>query len=110
MNVDEQIKITNNQICKNIDRITPDDVWLISQNILSALRTFVEAVSVKLAWESDYTNDIFKSKAKSFIWTNYGFIFKFHRCLQITESHYIQTEDNSQRLMWKYYEYIRNFW
>ena len=106
MLVDEQILISNQQICKNIDRITSDDIWFISQNILSALRTFVEAISVKLVWENNYTNEIFKSKAKAFIWTNYDYLFKFHKRLQISESHYIQSEDNSKRLMWKYYEYL----
>ncbi len=34
------------------------------------------------------------------------FLFKFHKLLQMTASHYTKSEENSERLMLKYYEYL----
>lgn len=72
------------------------------------MRTFVEAVSVKTAKQNEYTHNIYKDIARPFIQTQskYKFIYKFHQNLQVSKSHYSPNEQNSERLMLKYYEYL----
>lgn len=108
MKTDEQIVISNTTICKNISVFSWEDRWFLSQNILNELRTFIEAVAVKIAKQDEYTHDIYKDIARPFIQTQskYKFIYKFHQNLQVSKSHYSQNEQNSERLMLKYYEYL----
>jgi DNA replication protein DnaC len=97
-------------ICKNIDRFDASERGLLSQNILSQLRNFVELISL-IAYsngqdiEINYEN-IKKSNAFVKSRGNLKFLSKFHRLLQITVSHYTLDEENSERLMLKYYEYL----
>ena len=60
-NVDEQIRISDDAICKLINKFEVDERGFISQNILNKLRTFVEAVSVKTSGENEYSYDIFQN-------------------------------------------------
>ena len=110
-------------ICKNIDELA----WnrgLLSQNILSNLRNFVEHIAVKIKFEYDKKNSpsVVKSEINyrdieeslKFIKSHgqYSFLSKFHKLLQRSVSHYSRDENNSERLMLKYYEYllyIKNF-
>ena len=108
MKVDEQINISNLAICKNIDKFSWDDRWFLSQNILDKLRTFVEAIAVKLAKEEEYNHDVYKEIARPIISSSskFKFLYRFHENLQVSKSHYEQSEQNSERLMMKYYEYL----
>src|SRR5690606_38023501 len=83
---------------------------LLSQNILSQLRNFVEYISLKIFSngrdiEISYENI---GRALEFVKANgkYRFLNGFHKLLQITVSHYTLDEENSERLMLKYYEYL----
>ncbi|HOX29919.1 MAG TPA: ATP-dependent RecD-like DNA helicase [Candidatus Paceibacterota bacterium] len=107
-NVDEQINISNEAICKLIDTFGAEERGFLSQNILDKLRTFVEAVSVKAAGETEYSYDIFQDKAKHYVAAraDLRFLSKFHRRLQESKSHYASNEEASERLMLKYYEYL----
>ena len=107
-NVDEQINISNKVICKLIDTLGVDERGFLSQNILSNLRTFVEAVAVKAVGETEYSYQIFQDKAKDYIASkaNLRFLSKFHKYLQSSKSHYATDEEVSERLMLKYYEYL----
>lgn len=107
-NVDEQINISNDAICKLIDKFETDERGLLSQTILDQLRNFVEAVSVKTTGETQYSYQIFQDKAKNFIAARSGlrFLSKFHKYLQLSKSHYATDEDASERLMLKYYEFL----
>ncbi|WP_223670265.1 hypothetical protein [Kangiella shandongensis] len=114
ISVNEQINTSNTTICKLIEQYTPDERGFLSQNILSHLRTFVEAVVVKAAGETNYNYEIFQNKGKPYLSArgHLKFLRLFHRSLQKTVSHYLPTEENSERLMLKYYEYllkIKNF-
>ena len=110
MNVDEQIKISNKAICKLIGTLTLGDAGrgLLSQAILSNLRPFVEAISVKVTGETEYSYQIFKKKAKHYVSAraDLKFLSKFHKFLQPTVSHYLPSEEGSERLMLKYYGYL----
>lgn len=105
---DEQIKISSDAICKLIENLKADERGFFSQNILTKLRTFVEAVAVKATGESEYSYDIFQTKAKPYIYTraDLRFLRRFHKFLQQTISHYLPDEEKSERLMLKYYGYL----
>lgn len=106
--VDEQINICDQAICKLIETFGAEERGFLSQNILNNLRTFVEAISVKASGETEYSNDIFKNKAKDFVAAraDLRFLSKFHKRLQESKSHYATDEEASERLMLKYYEYL----
>lgn len=110
MKIDSAILVINENICKNIDKFDASDRGLLSQNILSKLRHFVEHISLKAysnGQDIEITYDNIK-KANDYVKGkgNLKFLGKFHRLLQITVSHYTLDEGNSERLMLKYYEYL----
>ena len=116
--VEQMIINVDKNICNNIANIYANRGFL-SQNILSQLRNLVEAVAVKIYLDSvdeekQHTkyNQIKQSikyiKSKS----KFSFLSKFHCFLQQSASHYTQDENNSERLMLKYYEFlikVKNF-
>ena len=106
--VDDQINISDEAICKLIDTFGADKRGFLSQNILEHLRTFIEAVSVKVIGETEYSYDIFQNKAKNYVAvkSDVRFLSKFHKFLQHSKSHYATDEESSERLMLKYYEYL----
>lgn len=102
----------NQNICKNLDLISKENRGFISQNLLAQFRTLVEILAVKYYMKYTRRNLSYNwmviKKATEYLKRNPKLIFlnKFHSCLQITESHYIQTEDGSERLMLQYFEYL----
>lgn len=110
MRIDNQILSIDKTICDNISKFKESERGLLSQNILSQLRNFVEHISLKIYGkgkdiENSYTNI---KLAVSYVRVrgNLRFLAKFHDFLQITASHYTLDEENSERLMLKYYEYL----
>lgn len=116
MKINEEIENINKTICKNIENMNINERGFYSQNILANLRNLVETVCLKIYsndqdLEVNYDNI---KKALSIISTKgkYRFLSRFHKFLRITTSHYTPSEENSERLMLKYYEYllrIKNF-
>ena len=111
LNIDQAILNTDKVICDNISTLGADNRGLLSQNILSQLRNFVEYIAQKVyAKGSDIDpNDYeLKKEAISYIKTNsnYRFLVKFHDLIQKASSHYTIDENGSVRLMLKYYEYL----
>ncbi len=106
--VDEQIKILDKAICRHIENFEIEKRGALSQDVLKNLRDFVEAVSVKASGETEYSYKIFQNQAKHYISARAGlnFLSKFHKYLQKTVSHYLPDEENSERLMLKYYGYL----
>src|SRR5680860_398910 len=103
--VDEQIKTSNELICKNIQKITPDEIGFYSGNILNELRTLVEVVAVKISGETEYNHDMFNN-IKSNVIGKYKFLSQFHQLLQKSSSHFSEIGENAQRLILKYYVYL----
>lgn len=110
--IDGKILDINKVICGNIARFDDSERGLLSQNILSQLRNFVEHISLKALAASrgqdiENTYDNIQD-ALVYIKTrgDLRFLTKFHKLLQITASHYTLDEENSERLMLKYYEYL----
>ncbi len=108
--IDNDILNIDRVICGNISRFDSTERGLLSQNILSQLRNFVEYISLKIfsngrEIEISYENI---GRALEFVKANgkYRFLNGFHKLLQITVSHYTLDEENSERLMLKYYEYL----
>ncbi len=108
--IDTEILNIDKVISANIDRFNTSERGLLSQNILSQLRNFVEHISLKAysnGKDIDNSYDNIK-KAETYIKTrgDLRFLSNFHKLLQKTISHYTPDEENSERLMLKYYEYL----
>ncbi len=108
--IDCEILNIDKVICGNINKFDASERGLLSQNILSQLRNFVEYISLKIYSkgrdiEISYENIV---EAGAYVSSrgNLKFLTKFHNLLQITASHYTLDEENSERLMLKYYEYL----
>ncbi|MFY0599877.1 MAG: AAA family ATPase [Cyclobacteriaceae bacterium] len=108
--IDEQIRAISKVICANIDTQAVLGRGLTSQNIIAQLRNFVEHIALKefsngADLENSYQNI---QNALSYIKTKgqLKFLQRFHKLLQITASHYTLDEENSERLMLKYFEYL----
>lgn len=108
--IDQDILKINTAICKNIEKFEAPERGLLSENILKYLRDFVEHIALKeYAGGGDIENTypniqlaIADLKSKGHL----RFLSKFHHFLQIATSHYTLGEENSERLMLKYYEYL----
>jgi energy-coupling factor transporter ATP-binding protein EcfA2 len=109
-NIDNHILDIDKVICSNIDKFDSTERGLLSQNLLSHLRNFVEHISLKVYSNGRDIEDTWGNieKANAWVKTNgkLKFLSKFHRLLQKTASHYTLDEENSERLMLKYYEYL----
>ncbi len=46
--LDKQIKDIDNVICKNIEMLPHNERWIVTENILSQLRNFVEHIALKI--------------------------------------------------------------
>lgn len=110
--IDSEILIIDKAISGNIEIFDDSKRGLLSQNILGQLRNLIELISLK-AYNNDknesleFGQDTLKIGNKYVSQrANLRFLYKFHQLLQITASHYTKSEENSERLMLKYYEYL----
>ena len=109
--IDKAILDTNLAICKNVESFDKSERGLLSQNILSQLRNFVEYIAGKIyanGADVDPNNYPQKGVAIEYLKSRgeLQFLHKFHNLLQLSVSHYTIDEDGSERLMLKYYEYL----
>jgi len=108
--IDAKILDINKVICKNITKSDSTERGFLSQNILSHLRNFVEYISFKIYSNGQDIEHIHENikQANKHITTKgkLSFLYKFHSFLQKSSSHYTLDEENSERLMLKYYEYL----
>jgi hypothetical protein len=110
LKIDQDILKIDTAICKNIEKFKAPERGLLSENILKYLRDFVEHIALKeysggVDIENTYQNiqlAIADLKSKGHL----RFLSKFHHFLQSATSHYTPGEENSERLMLKYYEYL----
>ncbi len=111
LKIDKAILTTSDMICRNISSFNEVNRGLLSQNILSNLRNFVEYIAKKIYAQgediSPHTDEL-RKEAIRYIKVHGEFrdIYEFHTLLQKSTSHYTMTEDASERLMLKYYEYL----
>lgn len=110
--LDEEIRNIDSVICENIEKAQIYNRGFMSQNILTRLRNLIEHIALKILsnvneeeLEINYANI---EKAVSYIKSTakFGFLSKFHRFVQNSVGHLTPTNENSERLMLKYYEYL----
>lgn len=111
LRIDKAIQDTNEVICDNISQLSFVNRGLLSQNILSQIRNFVEYVAIKAYSNgqdvdpNDYTLNVAALKDMQRR-GDLRFLYKFHEMLQKSVSHYTVDRDGSERLMLKYYEHL----
>lgn len=108
--IDSHITAIDKVICANIQKFTAEERGLLSQNILSQLRNFVESIALKIYSNGNDIEITYPNIEKSVTFIksrgDLKFLNRFHKLLQITTSHYTIDEEGSERLMLKYYEYL----
>lgn len=111
-NLDLEIKNIDDVIFENIERDIDYDRGFMSQNILTRLRNLIEHVALKIlsnvkGMELEITYENIDESIK-YIRTvsKYKFLTKFHRFVQNSVGHLTPTNENAERLMLKYYEYL----
>mgnify|MGYP007083918032 FL=1 len=110
LQIDKQILNSDKIICRHINNLCNSTRGEISQDILSQLRHFVENILLKIyanGNDIEDTQDNVKQAvkyAKNQEWLRY--LSRFHHFLQVSVSHRTLEEENSERLMLKYYEYL----
>lgn len=108
--VDSQITSVTRNISQNIDSLSHDRA-LLAQNLLAQLRNLIEAVAVRLQSNSGDTEFHYNATGGAVEWLGsqgkeINFLYRFHKLVQMSASHYTFEGDASERLMLKYYEYL----
>ncbi len=108
--IDKAILDIDKLLCANIDKFDVTERGILSQNMLSQLRNFVEHISLKIFSNGDDIKINYENieEANAFVGRmgKLKFLKKFHSLLKISASHYTLDEENSERLILKYYEYL----
>lgn len=108
--IDTAILTIDKAISKNIELFDDSERGLLSQNILSQLRNFLEHIALKAFSNGQNIENTYENieKANAYVKSrsDLKFLNKFHKFLQPVASHYTLDEENSERLMLKYYEYL----
>ena len=110
--IDKRIMEANSNIERNINKFSNNDRGFLSQNLLNALRTFVEYVAVKIYLTGKTETVNYDNKTVRIALNDIKsrgeikFIERFHYYLQISRSHYVEKDDAAERLMLKYYKYL----
>ena len=110
LRIDKQILTIDKAICRHIDSINTSPRGVVSQDILSHLRNFVEHIMLKFYANGQDIDNSYGNicKAIDFVRSrgDLKVLRRFHDYLQIVASHYTLDEENSERLLLKYYEYL----
>ncbi|MDD6482530.1 MAG: AAA family ATPase [Lachnospiraceae bacterium] len=110
LQIDKQILDIDKVICRHISNTNNLTRGELSQDILPQLRHFVEHIMLKIyANGSDIedTQDNVKQAVKyAKNQDSLRHLSRFHHFLQVSVSHRTLEEENSERLMLKYYEYL----
>lgn len=110
LHVDDQILVIDKAICGYIDKYGAAERGALSQAILQQLRHYAEHIMLKVYAHPHDIEDTYENicKAIDFVKTrgDLKFLRRFHDFLQIVVSHYTLEEENSERLMLKYYGYL----
>ena len=110
LRIDEQIMKTNKVICRHISNIGNATRGEISQDILAQLRHFVEHIMLKEYANGQEIEDTQENitQARKFVKNEntLNFLARFYHFLVVSVSHRTLGEENAERLMLKYYEYL----
>lgn len=110
MSIDVEIYNIDQVVCRHIANINQSSRGAIAQDILAQLRNLVEHVMLKIYAGGGDIENTYKNicDAIQYVQTkgDLRILYRFHEFLQIVASHYTLDEENSERLMLKYYEYL----
>ena len=110
LKIDIQILGIDKVICSNIETHELVGRGLASQNVISHLRNFVEHLALKVYSKGNDIDNSYENIQDALLYLKskgqFKFLTSFHKLLQITASHYTLDEENSERLMLKYFEYL----
>lgn len=113
LKIDKQIIETDKVICRHINNMSSCSRGQVSQDILPHLRHFVEHIMLKIYADNINEEDIEDTheniqKAVKYAKSNDSLrhLSRFHHFLQVSVAHRTLEEENSERLMLKYYEYL----
>lgn len=108
--INDRIKNIDRVICRHISSADFSSRGAISQDILAQLRNFLEHIMLKFYANGGDIDNTYENicKAIEFVQTrgDLKLLYKFHDYIQIVASHYTLDEENSERLMLKYYKYL----
>ena len=110
--IDKAILDVSKVIDENILAFSSINRGLLSQNILSNLRNFVECVMMKIhsSANDDFNPHDYRRIDSAIDETkkrgDLRFLYEFHAMIQKSVSHYTIDKDGSERLMLKYYQYF----
>lgn len=108
--IDDRILNIDRVICRHMGSADFSSRGAISQDVLAQLRNFLEHIMLKFYANGGDIDNTYENicKAIEFVKTrgNLKLLYKFHDYLQIVASHYTLDEENSERLMLKYYKYL----
>ena len=110
LKVDKKIIVIDKAICRNIDAIAVNSRGAVSQDVLAQLRNFIEHIMLRFYANGRDLDVTYPNICKSIAYVNtrgeLNILRKFHKFLQIVASHYTLDEENSERVMLKYFEYL----
>ena len=106
----DRITTIDRTICRHLDSIDGSTRGVISQDILQHLIAFVEHIMLNFySHNTDIPNtpeNIEKGIEHAQVTSDLKGLYRFHKYLNIVAIHYSLDEDNSERLMLKYYKYL----
>lgn len=106
----DTIKRIDNTICRHLDSIDGSTRGIISQDIIKHLISFVEHIMLNFYSRNtdipNSTENITKGIEYAQTTSELKELYRFHKYLSIVAIHYTLDEDNSERLMLKYYKYL----
>lgn len=110
LKIDEQILNIDKVICRHIDASDFSGRGAVSQDILAQLRNYIEHIMLKFYANGEDIDDSYKNICKAVENSKkrgeLKVLNRFYDYLEIVASHYTLDEENSERLMLKYYTYL----
>lgn len=110
VSITDRIKNTDSIICRYLDQVNSSSRGVISQDILTHLTDLVEHIMLRLYSADDYMDDteenINHAIEHAQTVPDLKQLYRFQYFLQTITAHYALDEDNSERLMLKYYRYL----
>lgn len=110
LDIDRKILTIDKAICRHLTEADYSNRGMISQDILSHLRNLVEHLMLKCYAGSNDIDNTYDNICKAIEYVakqgKLKVLSRFHDYLQIVVSHYTLDEENSERLMLKYYVFL----
>lgn len=110
LQIDKQILEIDKVICRHINNLNGETRGEVSQDILAHLRNFVEHIMLKIYANGKDMEDTHANIQQAVKYAKnepcLRHLSRFHHFLQVSVSHKTLQEENSERLMLKYYEYL----